>query len=281
MTYRIVMDSSGELPLDYFEDTGINFSMVPLTIHGNNKVYVDDDHLSVNEMLKDMKESKTAFSTACPSPEAFRDEFIKDDATFAITISDKLSGCYNSAMIGKNLAIHDYPDKKVHVIDSAATSSLMILIARKLAELIGAGKFEFDEIVSRIEEYRKTLSLYFVLQSFDNLVKAGRMNRFLGTLAGTLRICPVCGDNGKGEIKIYEKARGEAHALRRMVELIAARCPVTKGRTLVITHCNNPVGAQLVRDLAKKMYKFGEIMIFPMRGLASYYANDQGIIIGF
>ena len=281
LTYRIISDSSCDLPDDYFvHQPGVDFTTVPLKINIDDHVFVDDNTLDVGELLKAMKASKTASSTACPSPGDYADEFRKAACSFAVTISSQLSASYNSALLAKKMIEQEDSNKKIHVVDSLATSSMQMLLIFRLKQLIQAGADDFAAIVEKIESYRKELALYFILQNFDNLIKAGRMSKTAAALAGVLSICPICGEDGAGHIKVFCKVRGVKNALKKMVEMITERMPVQRDH-LIIAHCNNPDGAHYVAELARQMYRFAKIDIFPMRGLASFYANDQGIIIGF
>jgi len=280
MTIQIVADSGCDIPLKLAWDKEINFTLIPLTLNVGEKSFLDDEKLNTMTMLNIFKETKGASSTACPSPEAFAESFRLADATFAVTMSSELSGTYQSAVIARDMVLAEFPDKKIHVINSLAVCSSETLIVMKLKELINDKNNNFETIEEKIEEYRKSLSLYFLIHSFESLIKAGRMSRISGMLATALSIFPICGDNGEGKIKVYEKVRGTKTALSRMVQMLGERAP-TEGRKLVITHCNNEENANIIKELAEKMYNFKDIFIFPMRGLSSFYAGDKGLIVSW
>lgn len=88
---------------------------------------------------------------------------------FVVTITSKLSGCYNSALLAEN----NYADSAhVHVIDSKAVSGTEILIVDKLVELIKAD-LDFDTIVHEIEKFRDNCTLLFSLQDLTTLSTMG------------------------------------------------------------------------------------------------------------
>ena len=66
-----------------------------------------------------------------------------------MTLSEKLSGSYNSAVLGKNLYLEDHPDAKVYVFNSCSASVGETLIGRRsmarnvLAALIGSIVYRF------------------------------------------------------------------------------------------------------------------------------------------
>ena len=136
------------------------------------------------------------------------------------------------------------------------------------------------EIVEKIEEFRKSHTLYFLIGSLETLVSAGRMNRAVGMMATMLNIHPLCGEDGDGNIKVYQKVRGMTQALNRLVEMVGERGE-TLGRHLVISQCNNPEDAEMLRKACQRRYPFAKISVLEMRGLASFYAGDRGLILAY
>ena len=181
--------------------------------------------------------------------------------------------------IAKRLARAKNPEAKIHVIDSKSASSGMALLVFRLAELCRQG-LPFEQIVEQIEDYRKTVTLFFLIGSLETLVSAGRMNRAVGMMASMLNIHPICGEDGDGNIKVYQKVRGMTPALNRMIEMIGERGGTT-GRHLVISQCNNQQDAELIRKACQRRYQFEKITMLDMRGLASFYAGDHGLIVAF
>ena len=168
MSYKIVVDSSSNLKNDYLKDQDIGFEVVPLTIRVDDEIFVDNDNIDVDKMLTSMHKSKKKSTSACPSPYDFLKTFEGYDNIFIITISSKLSGCYNSAINAGQQAQNE--GKNVYVIDSKATAGSMILLVDEVYRLIKEN-YSFEEIKTKIEEYQKSINLLFVLSKYDNLVK--------------------------------------------------------------------------------------------------------------
>lgn len=272
--FQILVDSASDLKNDYLKDfTDIGFKVIPLTILAGDKEFVDDDNINIQEMLNAMHATKKS-SSACPAPQHFLDEFDKAEHTFIVTITSKLSGCYNAAMVAKQ----SYEkSENIHVIDSKATSGTEILIVNKLVKLIMEG-LEFEEIVKKIEEYKEGRSLWFILQKFDNLINNGRMSRIAGLIANTLVIRPICIAQ-EGEIKMLKKIIGIKNAFNKLIQLIKEKATDYSKETLIITHCQAEEEAKNLKADIEKTCNFKEIQIRPMRGLCSYYALEKGIIL--
>lgn len=273
MKYQILVDSASDLLSDYYTDHEIGFKVVPLTIHVNDKEYVDNDSLNIQEMLADMHASKKS-SSACPAPQSFLSEFDNAEYTFIVTITSKLSGCYNSAVVAKNS--YSKPEN-ICVIDSKAVSGTEMLIVDKLIELIKQD-LPYEQIVKEITEYRDKRSLYFILQKFDNLVNNGRMSKIAGLIASKLVIRPIC-IAYEGEIKIAKKIIGIKNTFTKLVQMIGEKAKDFSKETLIITHCFAEEEANYIKSDFEKKCNFKEIRILPMRGLCSYYALEKGLII--
>lgn len=276
MKYQIIVDSCSDIDKNYLEGTGIGLKIVPLTINVGDKEYVDEGGVDIEGMLRNLKTPKVKSGSACPSPEAFREEFSKADYTFVVTITSKLSGCYNSALVAKN----DFSERShVHVIDSKAVSGTEILLVDKLVELIGSG-MGFDAIVAEIEKYRDSLTLFFVLQRFDNLVNNGRMSKIAGLVASAISLKPIC-KAVDGEIKIIKKIIGSKHLFSKLAEMINEILSGDKTRKIIISHCYAEDEANELKYHIEKITGNSNIKIIPMRALTSYYALEKGVIVCF
>ena len=281
MKPRIISDSSCDLPANYLEKDGIDFSVVPLKIIVGDHEFIDDETLNTKVLINAMKEYKEASSSACPSPEDFAAELRKNDENYVIAMTSSLSGTYNSARVAADMVLEEDSSKKIRLFDSLATSTSMILMIMKLRDMIKAGTMDFEAICDKLSEYQKSLTLVFLLQDLSNLVKTGRMSKVAGVVASKLSIMPIARATDQGKIEIVEKTRGIKKALSAMANMVSEKAMTHHDFPMVISHCNNLSQAEILRDLLEKRFNLKEIYIFPMHGLTSYYANDKGLIMSF
>ncbi len=277
--YKIIADSSCELPGALKEDK--RFALVPFRMEVDGVNYKDNSSLNIKSFLDSIKKSKTCPKSSCPSPDLFLRQFeTSAKRVYVITISSKLSGCYNSAMLAKKLYEEEHNDKQIFVIDSQSASGGECLLALKALELEEEGN-SFDEICIRLANYRDHIFTYFVLDNIETLRKNGRLSRLRALAANTLHIKPLLAGD-KGDIIQLDRAIGLRKAWDCMVKRIAketANITDMKNRRLIITHCNNYKGAKLVRDMLKSCTNFKEYIIMNTSGLSSLYANEGGIIV--
>ncbi len=275
--YQILVDSSADMPENYLENSEIGFNVVPLSIYVGEEEFIDDKDLNTAELVKKMNNCKEKMRTACPSVDAWNQYFDNAEHTFVVTMTGQLSGTFNSAVVATNEAKNK---GNIHVFDTKSTSGTLELVVDHIVSLINEGK-EFNEIVESTENFIGTRNLFFILHKFDNLIANGRMSKFAGLVAKTLVIRPICTASKKGTIEISNKCIGALNAYKKLAELCTLRCDDFENRKLIITHCFNPEDAEKIKELVTAKCNFKEVVIKPMRGLTSFYAQEKGIIICF
>ncbi|MBR5111368.1 MAG: DegV family protein [Clostridia bacterium] len=279
MIWRIVSDSSCDL-FDLPEacpDT--EFATIPFIIRVGQTEYIDDEKISVDTMLTANENHREMAQTACPSPQAWVEEFSKPGNVLAFTISSNLSGSYNSACTARQMVQEGQPDKRIAVIDTKATGPETVLIIRKACELIRQG-LAIDAIEKALNEAAAKTHIIFALSSYHNLMKAGRVNRLVGLLAGHLGFWGVGVGDDNGEIAMCGKARGPKNMVRVMLEEIK-RIGLNGSGRAVISHCLNEQAAQQIKERLLLHHPGLHVDIIPTRGLDSFYAERHGLIVGF
>jgi DegV family protein with EDD domain len=276
MSYKIVVDSCCDLPVEYRKNP--KFEVVPLILEIDGNVIVDDDTFDQADYLAKVAASENCAKTACPSPELYMNAYDCDaDDVYVVTLSSKLSGSYNSALLGKDLFHEEKGDKNIHIIDSLSACCGEANIALKAMELAESG-LPFNEVVIEVEKYRDEMATYFVLDSLDTLRKNGRLTGMKALVATTLNIKPVC-IGAKGEIMQKSQGIGIRKALVKMTEIVASEIENPEGKRLMITHVNCYERACVVRDLILKKVPFKEALIVDAAGVSTTYAGNGGIVV--
>lgn len=276
MSYKIVVDSCCDLPVEYRKNP--KFEVVPLILEIDGNVIVDDDTFDQADYLAKVAASENCAKTACPSPELYMNAYDCDaDDVYVVTLSSKLSGSYNSALLGKDLFHEEKGDKNIHIIDSLSACCGEANIALKAMELAESG-LPFNEVVIEVEKYRDEMATYFVLDSLDTLRKNGRLTGMKALVATTLNIKPVC-IGAKGEIMQKSQGIGIRKALVKMTDIVASEIENPEEKRLMITHVNCYERACVVRDLILKKVPFKEALIVDAAGVSTTYAGAGGIVV--
>lgn len=277
MSYKIAIDSCGELLDEWKNDERIESIPLTLTVGGEN--IIDDATFDQKDFLKKVADCPECPKSACPSPERYMKAYeCEAEHIYAVTLSAELSGSYNSAILGKNLLLEEQPEKKVHVFNSKSASGGQSLIAMKIVECEEKG-LSFEEVVSEVEKYIEEMSTFFVLENLETLRKNGRLGRVKALVASALKIKPVMGSTPEGTICQLDQARGMNKAIVKMVDHIGEKGINIPEKTVAITHCNCPERAKMLEEAIREKLNPAKIVVMDTAGVSSMYANDGGVIV--
>jgi len=213
---KIVTDSTAYLPQSIVEKNDLR--VVPLCVHFGDRTYREGVDLSHDEFYTRLKEAPVLPTTSQPSAGEFHQVFselvAQGHEIVTLTISSRLSGTWNSAMAAKEMM----PDARISVVDSLSTSVGLMLMIEAAVNARNAGASR-EEIVQQVEEIKKKMNVFFVVDTLEYLAKGGRIGNakaFLGTL---LKVKPILFLKD-GAIEPLEQVRSKRKAQARMVDLV-------------------------------------------------------------
>lgn len=270
---KIVADSSCDMAV--LQE--VNFSVVPLIISADEREFVDGETLDVDEMLTFIENYKGRTGTACPSIQGFLDAFENDTEIFVVTMTGSLSGTYGSACAARDQYMQEYPERKVYVVDSKSTGPGERLLIEKLLEFFKEG-ISFDEICTRIEDYKAGNHLFFGLKSIENLAKSGRVNKLIASAVGLLGISILGTASKEGTIEPVGKSRGDARLIKDTFK--AMKSAGYNGGKVRINNVLNPEISEALKTSILAEYPDADIICYPAYGLNSFYAERNGFILG-
>ncbi len=273
MKRKIVADSS----CDMWELNGVDFAVAPMTISTDNKHYVDNQELDVHLMSEELAKYKGVSHTACPSVGSWLDCYEGYDEVFVVTLTGAMSGTYNSAMTAKGIYEEENENVKVHVFDSLSTGPEMRLLIEKLKEMIEED-LPFEEIVEKGQDYLNHSRLFFALKSLHNFAMNGRVSKTVASAIGVLNISIFATASEEGTIQQISKCRGEKKVVKSMIEHLENAG--YHGGKVRISHADNLKLAHNVRDKILELYPNADIIVYPMGGLCTYYAEIGGLLVG-
>lgn len=280
MSYKIVVDSCCELPAELYSDD--RFIRIPLELQVGDYRTKDDDSFNQADFLMRVAQSEECARSACPPPEGYMSAYAADaDDIYVVTLSAKLSGSYNAAILAADLYEEEYEEeyghRNIHVFDSESASAGETQVALKLMELAESG-MSFDEVVEAGEAFRDSIGTFFVIDNLDTFIKNGRISRLKGAVASTLSIKPIL-TGVSGEIEQIGQGIGMKKAITQMCTIINNRYSgKANDRQIIIAQCNCPERAKRISDILSPLTT-APVMILPTRGVSTMYANDGGVIV--
>lgn len=254
MKIAIVTDSTSYLSKEEQEKYGIHIVHMPVMIDG--KSYEEGVNISTDEFYEKLKNSQSFPSTSQPPMGQMinlYNSLAEDgyDAVISIHLASTISGFYNS-LVALAPTIENI---KVIPYNSKITVKLMgnlVIEAAKLAKKTD----NVDEIISKLDEIRKTIDEVFVVDDLQNLVRGGRLSNASAFLGSLLKIKPLLTfDNDSNEIVAFEKVRSRKKALKRAESLFKdavnnADYPLKA----IIINANDPEAGHNWKDSIQQMY---------------------------
>lgn len=212
MKTRIILDSTA----DVFGSNRARFRFVPLTLHFGEDEYLDGVDIDHKTFYEKLIETDVMPTTSQASPSAFEKEFIlakeAGEAALVITLSQKLSGTYQSAMI----AAKDFDN--VYIVDSENVTIGSGILAELALRYVDEG-MEVSEIVKKLESDKKNIVLVALFDTLEYLKRGGRISGAAAFAGSVLNIKPVVALSS-GEIHVLGKARGSKQGNNYLVEEI-------------------------------------------------------------
>lgn len=212
MCVRIIVDSSTDVSEKYRE----KIQFVPLTVRFGDKEYLDGVEISKHQFYEMLVESDALPTTSQATPAAFA-EYLESvasagDSAVVITLSSKLSGTYQSAV----LAAEDYPN--IYVVDSQSVAIGTGVLAQYAVELAQQG-MGAEEIAQELTQQREKVCVVALLDTLEYLKKGGRISKTVAFAGGMLNIKPVVTIQD-GAVALIGKARGSRNGNNLLVEKI-------------------------------------------------------------
>ena len=210
---NIIVDSTADIT----EDVKERLTVVPLTLRFGDEEYIEGVTIQKKEFYQKLIESDVLPKTSQAVPADFSDIFEKiaaaGESAVVITLSSKLSGTWQSAMI----AAREYEDS-VYVVDSRNVAIGAAILAKLALRLVDEG-MGVREIAERLEKEREKICLIAMLDTLEYLKKGGRISAAAAFAGGVLSIKPVVCIRD-GEIVILGKARGSKQGNNLLVSEI-------------------------------------------------------------
>lgn len=264
MKTRIIVDSTSDL-LPALQQ---RVHTVPLTVHFGDEEYIDGVTIDHHAFYEKLVETDVHPSTSQATPDAFAKAYEAakkaGESVVVITLSSKLSGTYQSAMI----AAADY--ENIHVVDSASVAIGGGILVERALQLLDEG-CSAAQIAQTLEEEKQKIVIVALVDTLEYLKKGGRISKTVAFAGTLLNIKPVLAVI-HGEIHMLGKARGSKQGNNLLVQEIekAGGVDFSKPVLLGYTGLSDALLLKYIEDSAQLWNK----------GLESVRYTTIGSVIG-
>lgn len=269
------------------QEYGVNYAPLGISFFENGEwLTYDDSDISPEDFYARMNNSEKLPKTSGAITGkliSIYDSAIKEDrSSISIHITSKHSAVYSSAVLAKSIVEEKYPQifnkKKPHlyieVIDSKQISVAGGFLAEKAVALANEG-YPIKDICKIILETIPKTEIFTTLNSFENVVKGGRLPAAIGAIGDKLQIKPFIAVVD-GEMKVIKRSltRTNRNAHKELVR----RVENTTGDIvkLAVVHTNNLLGAEELKKSLSQIYS-GAIEIFEAGPVLGVHAGAGGL----
>lgn len=222
--FHIVTDGSCDLPVELTEEKDL--TVVPFYVSFDDKTYQKEIvEIGIRDFYQQMVDNPKVYpKSSMPSVQDFVEAFTpyaKDGMpVICICITTKFSGSMQSAVSAKELVQEEYPEARIHVIDSRINTVLQGIYVLEALRLREAGK-TYEEAIERLEVIRDTGRIFFTVGDMEYLKHGGRIGKVAGVAGSLLGIRPVI-TLKQGEIFPSGIGRSRKNTTQKAIELLVS-----------------------------------------------------------
>lgn len=270
--YGILIDSSCDIHPNYIRHYEIK--MVALNVIMNEKQYLDKETITAGEfygMLED--DRKINPKTSLPTPAKFKSAFMETlknrDEIIYFGLSSTVSGTFQSGVtIAKQLK-EQFPDKKIHLLDSKLLTTAAGFALQEIVERVEKGD-NIETIMEAYEQIKNKIDVYCYIDTVEYLVRGGRLSKAKGFIATLLRLNPVITVSPEGGILKVDVVRNRKRAVQFLLGRLAKD---KKIKRIGIFHAAN---LQSAVDLETEFRKFDNSIDIPVNELSPVLGSHSG-----
>ena len=218
--YILSACSTADITKEHFDEINVKYICFHYFLDG---VQMSDDlgqTLSFDEFYKAMEngaETKTSQVNISEYLEFFTPFLEEGKDIIHLSLSSGISGSSNSARNAANIAMEQFPGRKVYIVDTLAASSGFGLLVDAVARKRDEG-LSIDELRDWAESNKLRLHHWFFSTDLTFYVKGGRISAASGFFGGLLNICPLLNMDNLGRLIPRSKIRGKKKVISEIVK---------------------------------------------------------------
>lgn len=216
MSVKIICDSASDISLKQAKEWGV--TVLPLKTIWEGKEYLDGVTMEPHKFYERLIEIDELPTTSQVTPyefqEAFKQVIEEKNTAVCLTVSSKLSGTYQSALIA-----NEEVDYQIELVDTLNVTLGEHILVKRAVELRDQGK-SAKEIAQTLNEEKNKVRVIALLDTLEYLKKGGRVSGTAAFAGSVLNIKPVVGVVD-GQVEVLGKARGSKNGNNKLMEQIS------------------------------------------------------------
>ncbi len=261
--YAIVTDGSCDLPEALCRENQLTVIPLYYTLSGAvTRKFPDPDKPFDPKDFYRMLRTGIQVTTAAPSIGDFQHwiqpllEMGKD--VLYIGFSSGLSGTYNAARLAALELAEDFPERKIHILDSKCGSLGLGLLLLETVRMQKGG-CSFEEACLFAEQTARRIRHWFTVDDLMHLRRGGRIGSGTAVVGTVLQIKPLLRMSTEGTLEMFSKTRARRNVLKQLADLVGEN--MQPGSMAAISHGDALEDAYFIRDILRRVYHVQQILI--------------------
>ena len=238
MNYVFMTDASCDLTQKQVDEVGVR--VLPMEFQIEDKCYLhypDCRMMKLDEFYEIIREGAYP-KTSQINFESFKtyfEQYLKAGKDILYTgIPTGLSGTYNTCMIAVEELREKYPKRKIIKYKEG---------------------MDIEELAAYIEETKKHVAHWFIVDDLDQLKRGGRISGVAATFGKALQIKPLISCDETGKLINAGKIRGKSNMTSTLVKYVKRDGENLKKSIIFIAQADNMEGAKELKKALKGMCK--------------------------
>lgn len=274
MTVKVVTDSTSDIPPNLAQD--LNITVVPIYVIFGQKVYRDRVDIFEDEFYHKLSFGSVSPTTSVPSPQDFADAYTKlareTDEIISIHVAPKLSGTYQSALLGAQLVNKEC---RIEMVDSMSISMGLGLSVIAAAREAQAGS-NLEQVTALVRQTVLQVHILMLADTLKYAVRGGRLSKTYGMLGTVLKVGALLGMR-EGDLFLAGLARTRAKALERMYEFAKS---FPKVQEIALAYTTEYDDVKTLAERLKPIFPEVPIIIARVGPTIGTYGGPGGMGIG-
>jgi DegV family protein with EDD domain len=257
----IVVDSTADFP--DAPQRFPNWRVVPLYVRFGEESYRDYVELAPEAFYERLRGAQQTPTTSQPTPADFLaayEDLAGYERILSLHIAGKLSGTLESARTAAQMLGAD----RVRTIDSESASVAIAMLGLAIQRRLEDGTTD-EEVDELAEHHRRDARLLFTVDTFEYLVRGGRVGRARGWAGELLHIKPILTIE-EGEVVPVKRVRGNRKAFLEFASVFEGDTRDSVSLKVGIAHADAPERAEALRKLVLDKRPSAEIELVATLG---------------
>ncbi len=283
--YVLVCDSTADIPIDVVKELGVKIIPFSYSIADEPfNYYLDERDGDIKDFYDKLRDgAMPVTSQVNPNlyKEYFREVLEEGKDILYLCFTSGLSGSYQSAILGADMALEKYPDARIEVVDTLSASvgeGVFLYLAAKMKE---TGK-SFDDLLAWVNENRLKVRHWFLVEDLFHLQRGGRLSAVGAIVGSALKIKPILSVDEEGKLVVKAKTRGLGKALDYLLQKTVEEGGDLSSLVAVIGNADAMENAEKLKSMVVEAgMKEENIMIAPIGPIIGAHVGAGMTAIAF